>query len=164
MYNENDFEVNYAPGAVIKGILEAPEAAELALDELRRNPIHGNASEHLSEIEQKHGTDVLEYYGFLFQVINNSRAFLDIDFDPRVDDAVASDITQQEVETEIFAHLRNKDLDDDLNPELVISRSKRANMLRMVASLAIQDKLESMKSKPKLEIQIDTPVNSLITM
>lgn len=149
MSSENDFEVKFAPGAVMKGILEAPEAAELALDELRRDPMNEGDSKRLSDIEQKHGTDVLEYYGFFFQVINNSQTFLEIDFEPRVDEAVASDTTQKDVEAEIISKFSSRNINDDLTSEVVVSRSKRANMLRLAARLAIEDKLKLNKAKPR---------------
>ncbi|MGH7234367.1 MAG: hypothetical protein ACREF7_02890 [Candidatus Saccharimonadales bacterium] len=146
---EMDFEVKYAPGAVLKSIQEVPEAAELALDELRRNPMSGIDGSQLSEIGQKHGTDVLEYYSFFFEVINAKEAFFEIDFDERVDDAVAADTTQSYVEEELSVQFRNGTGDADITPEMVISRSKRANMLRVVAKLAIEDKLKTQAAKPK---------------
>jgi hypothetical protein len=161
MTNENDFEVKYISGAVIKGILETPEAAELALDELRRDPISGNTDEHLTEIEQKHGTDVLEYYGFYFQVINKNEAFFEIDFDPRVDEAIVADTTQQQVEEEIVARFKESRSDKDITPEIIISRSKRANMLRMVAVLAIQDRIQGKKSKPKIRKKEDQSAETI---
>ena len=149
MSSENNFEVKFTTGAVMKVLKETPEAAELALDELRRDPMNVEDNERLNEVEQNHGTDVLEYYNFFFQVINDSRAFFEIDFEPSVDDAVTRDTTQKDVEAEIISKFNSQNFSEDLTPAIVISRSKRAHMLMWVARLEIEAKLKNPGVNPK---------------
>ena len=140
---EANHEITYASDAVLKTIHDLPEASELALDELRRDPLGFEDSGRITEIEQKYGQEVKGFFIFFGKVISENNTFLAIDFDPEVDQVVARDDTQELVVNALFNRYRNNFEPEDISPEKIVSLSHRANLLRALANLAIAERIAS---------------------
>lgn len=146
MSNEQH-EVSYAGNGILRGIHDLPEAAEIALDELRRDPLNAEDPSFINELKQNYGSEVSSVYSFYSRVINDTKTFMEIDFDPIVDEIVATDISQDRVIEELYAKYRANYNPDDIAPEKVVALSNRANLLRAVASLAIKVRMETKPPK-----------------
>ena len=145
-----EHEVSYATNSILRVIHDLPEAAEIALDELRRDPLSAEDQTRLDDLHQRHGGEVSSFYKFFGKVINDTKTFVEIDFDPVVDEVVERDDTQTRVIEELYARYRANYNPDDIAPEQVVALSNRANLLRAVASIAIMVRVES---KPTLRAE-----------
>ncbi len=152
MSNEQH-EVSYASNGILRGIHDLPEAAELALDELRRDPLKTEDQEHLNELQQRYGSEVSSFFIFFGKVINDTKAFVEIDFDPIVDEVFAADQSQERVVEELYAKYRTNYGQDEMPPEKIVALSNRANLLRAVATLAIKIRIDTKPAHPLKETQ-----------
>lgn len=155
-------EIVFASGAVNRRINDLPEAAELALDALRRDPLGEDRERTIGEIvelHQKYGYDASVLYPYFLEIINDNTRFLDIDISDEVFNASSSDPTQHEIEVELFARYKGAKEADDITPEFAISRSRRADMLKWMATLLVNKKTEPRAYIPAYEVQSNNRSN-----